>query len=379
MADCPTSYWHIHLARVIFSLELETQGIIKLQTNLIGNIDSLLEVASGIAAIIFGLYALTNFVIALFRRGPVFALLRLFSFQVIIPFLFTVGVYLTSLAVVFVDPTNVGVVVSLASPGGIRPAPITSGLHLVIPLLEEVIEYPIYWQNYTMSATFEEGAVLGDDSIRVRTSDGQEVRLDVTAIFRIDVNQAVQVHINWQNRYVEEFVRPSLAGLVRQEAARFTVDEVNSDSRVALQAAISRLLLVEFRDQGLTLDQFLLRDINFSPEYAEAVELKQVALEEIEQARFVGLAAESEARGVANAIEIEAQAEANALLLIAAALQDNPDLLTYTYIERLAPNIRALLLPSNNPLLLPLPELEEVLTDPEPAAEVTPVPTAASQ
>lgn len=331
-----------------------------METTLLNNIDALLEIASGIAAVIFGIYAIAAFLQALIRNGPIFALLRLFSFQVILPFLFTVSIYLTSLAVVFVEPTNVGVAISIISPDGIRPAPLRSGLHLVIPLLEEVVEYPIFWQNYTMSAEFEEGQVYGDDSILARTNDGQEVRLDVTVIFRVDINQAVQLHINWQNRYVEEFVRPTLAGVVRQEASRFSVAEINSDRRVDLKTTIQRLLLEEFRNQGLTLDEFLLAEINFSEQYAEAVEAKQVAQEEIEQADFVGQAAQRQARGEAEATRIAAQAEADALELIAAALEDNQDLLLYRYIDQLSPNIRALLLPSNNPLVLPLPELEDV-------------------
>ena len=39
------------------------------------------------------------------------------------------------------------------------------------------------------------------------------------------------------------------------------------------------------------------------------------------------------------------------------ALDRREDLLTYRYIEKLSPNIKAMLLPSETPLILPVPQL----------------------
>ncbi|HKY84667.1 MAG TPA: hypothetical protein VJ160_07565, partial [Anaerolineales bacterium] len=63
------------------------------------------------------------------------------------------------------------------------------------------------------------------------------------------------------------------------------------------------------------------------------------------------------AQGRADARIIEAEAEANALELIAAALAGNPDLITYNYVLKLAPGIQVMLVPNDNPFLLPLPTL----------------------
>ena len=64
------------------------------------------------------------------------------------------------------------------------------------------------------------------------------------------------------------------------------------------------------------------------------------------------------AEGRAEARLIEAEAEAQALKLIADSLRDNPDLLTFEYIQKLADQIRVMLVPNDNPFLLPLPSLE---------------------
>ncbi len=325
------------------------------------NLDTALDLASRITWVIFIAYAIIFFVWNVFKYGPKLAIIREFSYRVLGPLLLAIGINLFSLAVVFIQPTMVGVVISVLSPGGMRPKPVTAGFHLITPLLEQVKTYPIYWQTYTMSGNLTEGQKLGEDSIRARTNDGQEVFLDCSIIFKVNANQAVMVHIDWQDRYIEDMVRPMVRGFVRTEVSQFTVDEVNSSDRKDLETTLNRLLLAEFADKGIILDRFLLRDITFSPEYVSAVENKQVALQGQKQKEYEAEQIRRLARGRADAVEIEAKAQAIALKLIAEALKTNPDLLTYQYIDRISPNIRVMLLPNNNPLILPLPSLDETI------------------
>jgi regulator of protease activity HflC (stomatin/prohibitin superfamily) len=57
------------------------------------------------------------------------------------------------------------------------------------------------------------------------------------------------------------------------------------------------------------------------------------------------------AEGEAKAIVLKATAQAQANTILAQSL--TPDLLTYTYINKLAPNVQVMYLPSGTPLLLP--------------------------
>lgn len=352
------------------------------------NLDQLLQTISYIAWIFFGIFAIVVFVRTLMRQGPVLAILQLLSGRVLLPLLVVIIISFISAAVFFIPPTHVAVVISLISPGGVRPEPLRAGLHLIIPILETEVSYPVYWQTYTMSNKMGEGAVAGDDSIRARTSDGQEVRLDSSVIFRIDLEQAVTLHVDWQERYIEDFVRPVVRGYVRTQVSQFTVQEVNSSARRDLEITLGRLLSEEFAGKGIIMDQFLVRDISFTEEYAQAIEEKQVALEDMErtehQAQQVRNLAEGErdrliteaegrreqymleAEGRAKAILVEAEAQSAALKLIAEALAQNPDLLTYEYINKLSPNIRAMLVPNNAPLILPLQDLVNEMDSTEP-------------
>ncbi|HSB91243.1 MAG TPA: SPFH domain-containing protein [Anaerolineales bacterium] len=280
-----------------------------------------------------------------------------------------------SAGLVFVQPEDRGVVISAVAPGGYRTEPLEPGLHWVIPFAENVVMYPISRQTYTMSIAPSEGAIQGDDSVTARTADGQEVFIDASVIFAIDPAEVVNVHIRWQGRYIDELVRPVARGIIRDAASQFGVEELVSSQRDAFKAGIDADMSAQMTDNGIELIDFVLRNITFSDEYAASVEQKQIAEQLAQQAAFVveqrkqeaeqarqtaqGLAdaAVIAAKGDAQARVIQAEAEAQALKLIAEALANNPDLITYQYVQKLAPGIQVMLVPNDNPFLLPLPTL----------------------
>ncbi len=339
------------------------------------NLDQLLNIIALVAWVLFLIYAVSIFIQTLLERGLIRALIRLISWRVLFPMLAPILIMLLVAALVFVQPNEVAVIISLITPGGVRPQPLRSGLYLIVPVLEQEVIYPISWQTYTMSGQPNEGAKTGDDSIRARTNDGQEIRIDISIIFRINHEQVVALHTDWQNRYVEDFVRPVLRGQVRTEVSQFTVNEVNSSQRKDLEASLERIFTAEFAAKGLIVDRLLLRDISFTDEYAAAIEQKQVALEgefrtqhEAEQMRNLAqgqgdalrITIKAKAEAEAEAILVKAQAQAAALQRIGVSLAQEPRLITYEYVQKLSPNIRAMLLPSNAPLLLPLADLMTV-------------------
>jgi len=280
-----------------------------------------------------------------------------------------------SASIIFVQPTDRGVVIS-ALDEGIRPVELQPGLNFVVPFLENVLHYPIERQTYTMSIAPQEGQIVGDDSVEARTSDGQVVRVDASVIFALDPAGVVDTHKKWQGRYVDNLIRPQSRGIIRDAVSQFAIEEVYSTQRFALSALIEGALGSALEEGGLILHDFVLRNIAFSPEYAASVEQKQIAEQEAERAIFVVAQREEEAnqaravaagqadavvinaQGLADARVIEAEAEATALELLAAALALNPDLVTFEYVQRLGPGIQVMLVPTDNPFLLPLPSLD---------------------
>jgi len=305
---------------------------------------------------------------------------------------------IVSAGLVFIQPEERGVVISAIAPKGYREQALQPGLRWIVPFLENVVTYPISRQTYTMSVIPAEGQVIGDDSISARTADGQEVLIDSSVIYSIDPEQVIKVHIEWQSRYVNELVRPLARGIIRDAISQYGIQQVYSTERSALTQSISDTMRQKMTENGLKLQDFVLRNITFSPEYAASVEQKQIAEQLAQQAKFVVEQRKQEAeqarqvaqgqadaavirsKGDANARLIQAEAESQALQLIAKALQDNQDLLTYNYINKIAPGVQVMLLPNNVPYLLPLPTLgppapESSLAVPTPVPTPLPSPT----
>jgi regulator of protease activity HflC (stomatin/prohibitin superfamily) len=268
----------------------------------------------------------------------------------------------------FIPPQERGLVLSLT--GGYRKQTLGPGIHFVAPFFEWVKTYSIGQQAYTMSGTTNEGQVIGNDSVTARTSDGQEVFIDATVQYQVDEDKIIDLYVKWQDRYEEGLVRPRARSVVYDEVARFRVEEVYSTKRDVLQAQISDQLRKALEGNGLKLTSFLLRNITFNKEYADSVEKKQVAQQEAERGKFLveqerqeaervrvkaqgeADAAVTKARGDAEAKIIAAKADAEALRQISAALKENPDLLTYRYIEKIAPTIQTMLLPAGQSIIL---------------------------
>jgi regulator of protease activity HflC (stomatin/prohibitin superfamily) len=285
---------------------------------------------------------------------------------------------------VYVESTERGVVKTIRA-GGVRPDALGPGLHWILPIVEQAVTYSISNQTYTMSAAVQEGQVQGDDSIRARTKDGQEIILDASVIYQIDPNKVVPLHITWQNRYQDGIVRPEARGIIRDAVSQYGVEEVVSTKRPEMVQTISDELNKSLADNNLHLVDFVLRDIHFSEAYAQAVEQKQIAEQQAQQARLTveqkkqeaeqarqvaqgqADAAVIAAQGAAEAQIIQAEAQAQANELIGQSLQQNPEILQYQYILKLSPSVQTIFLPSGNQFILPLPN-----TTTTPA---TPVPT----
>jgi len=279
-----------------------------------------------------------------------------------------------SAGLVFIEPQERGVVISALAPKGYREGALQPGLRWIVPFVERVTTYPISRQTYTMSIASFEGEIQGDDSITARTLDGQEIFVDASVIYQINPAKVVDVHIFWQDRYSADLVRAQTRGIIRDAVSQFGVEEVVSQKRFEMVNMVNQALSKKLEENGLSLVDFVLRNITFSPEYAASVEQKQIAEQQAKQAVFVVEQRRQEAQqaietakgqaesaviaaeGAAKARMIEAQAEADALKLIQDAIANNPELLTYQYINKLAPNIQAMLLPSNAPFVFTLPE-----------------------
>ena len=291
-----------------------------------------------------------------------------------------------SQGIIVVPPQEVAVVFQTLS-GELEERPRGPGTHIIIPVLQEATTYPIFRQEYTMSGVEEEGLRRGDDAIEARTIDGQSVRIDVTVFFRIIPDQANLIHVNWQERYRDEFVRPTIRGLVRDQVALFQAEAIYGESRALLEERAESAMRASFEPEGIELIDFLIRQIDFTDDFSASIEQKEIEEQRLQRAETEAQRRETEAQGLANAaieaargeaeaIRVRAIAQAEALRVVSEQIAANPLLIQYEYIRNLSDNINMALIPSNSPFLFDfdsisnLPEADAGFEAPEiPASE----------
>lgn len=294
---------------------------------------------------------------------------------------FTVGSGLlvvgpTQAAVVFNDLTG-----ELEEPRG-------PGLHIIIPLFQHATLYRVSRQEYTMSGHTGEGARSAtDDAIAARSIDGQEVFVDVTIIFSIDPENVNIVHKNWSDAsqgYIEGLIRPQVRTIVRDVIATVAAEEIYSSGRESIQTDMKDRAEKRLGSEGFTVIDVLVREVNFSPDFINAIEQRQVAALDRDRAQVEAETARIEASGQANArieqargeaeaTRVQAEADADALRVVSEQIAANPNLIQYKYITQLSDNVKVVLIPSNSPFLFDSSSFVDVGGDNFVAPPTTPI------
>jgi regulator of protease activity HflC (stomatin/prohibitin superfamily) len=272
-----------------------------------------------------------------------------------------------SQGILTVSPTEVAVVYNTLN--GNLETPRRPGTSIVIPAIQAYQVYDITQQSYTMSGAENEGARSGDDAVRARTEDGQEISMDISLLYGVDPNNVNTLYTRWRDRYQDDFVRPTARGIVRDVVSGFRAEEIYGEQRTEMETSMQQQIADRMSAEGLVLTDLLVRDITFSEAFANAVEQAQVAeqeaararlqveqrRQEADQARAVAQgqrdAAIARAEGEAQSIILRAQAEAESLRLVSEQIAANPLLIQYQYVQTLSDNIRLALVPADSPFL----------------------------
>jgi len=135
---------------------------------------------------------------------------RLLGFAFIV-----IGLLMAS--IIQINPGEIGVKILF---GSIQNDVLTSGLHFVNPLMD-VKRIDVKTQNYTMSGVTDEGSKGGDDAIRVLTSDGLEVTIDLTVLYRVVSTDVPMLLKETGNDYRDKIVRPITRTKIRDNAVYY--------------------------------------------------------------------------------------------------------------------------------------------------------------
>lgn len=213
-----------------------------------------------------------------------------------------------------IDAGQVGVI-SLF--GNVSDRTLNSGLNFVNPVAN-VTEFDIKTQNYTMSATNDEGQKSGDDAIRVLTSDGLEVVIDLTVLYRVVPNDAPKIYREIGPDYMDKIVRPITRTRIRDNAVYYEAVSLYSTRRDEFQDRIYKTIETDFRKRGLMLEQLLIRNIDLPTSVKKTIESKINAEQDAQKMQFVL----QKERQEAERKRVEAQGIADYQKILATGLTD---------------------------------------------------------
>jgi len=192
-----------------------------------------------------------------------------------------------------------------------------SGLNLVNPLVE-VTTFDVKTQNYTMSAIHDEGSKSGDDAIRILTSDGLEVTIDLSVLFSVTPTDAPRILKEIGDDYLDKIVRPVARTAIRDNAVSYEAVALYSTKRQEFQNKIFAAIDLSFAKRGLKLEQLLVRNVTLPESVRKAIESKINAEQDAQKMQFV-LQKEKQ---LAERKRIEAQGIADYQRILSTGLSD---------------------------------------------------------
>jgi regulator of protease activity HflC (stomatin/prohibitin superfamily) len=217
-----------------------------------------------------------------------------------------------------------------------------SGLSFVNPLVT-ITDINVRTQNYTMSGIHNEGKKEGDDAIRVLTSDGLEVTLDLTVLYHINKPDAPRIVQEIGGDYENVVVRPITRTKIRDNAVAYSAVDLYSIKREEFQSRIFKDIDAIFKGRGLVLEQLLIRNIAL-PESVKAAIEEKINAEQASQKMQYTLQKEKQE---ADRKRIEAQGIADYQRILSQGLSDK--MLQYEQIKAqkelaLSPNTKVVIM-----------------------------------
>jgi len=152
------------------------------------------------------------------------------------------------------------------------------------PIVNDWTKYDVSTQSLIMSARVKEGQ---KDDLRFKTRDGNDIETDVTVRWRIDPSKAAQI---WQTvapstvALRSKIVRPQARAYVRDVLNRLDSEEYyNPDLRFRAANDATRLLGAHMVPYGIIIEQVILGDFSFKPDYQTLINQRKEAEKQAEK------------------------------------------------------------------------------------------------
>lgn len=176
--------------------------------------------------------------------------------------------------------------------GKIIGEPLSPGLHVKVPLVDNLITYRTQKVIYETLANPNEGESLADYQdypVDTTTKDGQQISVRFTVRFSVDPSKVKSVaeNLGTERELVEKIVKTDARIWTRNIPRNYAAIDLYTGNVEEVSIKIAEALKPKFESNGIFLDEFGIRSINFENEYVKAVEQKQVEKEKVSTEQYI--------------------------------------------------------------------------------------------
>ncbi len=189
------------------------------------------------------------------------------------------------------------------------------GLHLKFPLVDKVVVYrtqKIVYETLANDTLYNStNADYMDVSVDTNTKDGQQVSIRYTIRFYIvpDKIKDVAEKLGTESEVVEKIVKTDSRIWVRQIPRSYSANELYTGNIDVVADEITEKLVPIFEENGLVLDEFGIRAIQFADAYINAIEQKQIEAEKVKTEEFIAQQEEFKKKALITKAEGESEAQ----------------------------------------------------------------------
>ncbi len=168
------------------------------------------------------------------------------------------------------------------------------------PWIRDFYTFDTRIQNLEMTAKAAKGDRQGADDLQFKTTDGNDVYMDVTVVWQIDATKAPLILQNVGSSTAEvkeKLVRPMARTLVRDVMNELTSESIyNADKRFQKSDEAHRVLNEALTAYGVIVTQVNVGEYRFNDEYQQVIHNRKLAEAQAEQLKSEAQSAQEEAK-----------------------------------------------------------------------------------
>jgi regulator of protease activity HflC (stomatin/prohibitin superfamily) len=228
-------------------------------------------------------------------------------------------------SIVAIGPGQRGILTMFGKPMGIMD----EGLNFKVPIVQGVAVMSLKTMKYEAQAS-------------AASKDLQDVSASVALNYHLDGTKVLDLYRNvGTNDIIEStIIQPAVQESVKASTAQYNAEQLITE-RPIVKGIIEDSLRTRLNERGIYVETISITNFEFSQQFTQAIELKQVAQQnalkaerDLQRIKIEADQAKAEAEGIANATLTRAIAEASAIIVQGKALRENQEIISLRSIEK---------------------------------------------